>query len=104
DCFYPLDFDLAIFGQGVWLLSHGKVPFVTIHGMNLFGEHATWLHLPLACLYFGLGPLADVRVLVVTQSCALAFAGWFLYRIARSDLGSPAALLVLIAFLAYPAL
>jgi len=72
DHFYSLDFDLAIFGQGVWLLSRGDVPFVTIRGLNLFGAHATWIHLPVALLFAVLGPLADVRVLVLLQSGALA--------------------------------
>lgn len=102
--FYPLDFDLAIFGQGVWLLAHGETPLVTIRGLNLFGEHATWIHLPIAVLYAILGPLADVRVLVLVQSAALALAGLFLYRIARRDLGATTALLVLASYLAYPAL
>lgn len=102
--YYPLDFDLAIFGQGVWLLSHGETPFVTIRGLNLFGEHATWIHLPVAVLYAILGSLADVRVLVLLQSGALAVAGFFLYRIARRELGAAAALLVLLSYLAYPAL
>lgn len=102
--FYPLDFDLAIFGQGVWLLSRGETPFVTIRGLNLFGEHATWIHLPVAVLYAVLGSLADVRVLVILQSGALALAGHFLYRIARRELGATLAVLVLLSYLAYPAL
>jgi uncharacterized membrane protein len=102
--FYALDFDLAIFGQGVWLLSRGETPFVTIRGLNLFGEHATWIHLPVAVLYAILGSLADVRVLVFLQSGALALAGLFLYRIARRELGAALAVLVLLSYLAYPAL
>jgi uncharacterized membrane protein len=102
--FYPLDFDLAIFGQGVWLLSHGETPFVTIRGLNLFGEHATWLHLPLALLYAALGSWAGVWVLVLLQSIALGLAGLMLYRNAHRELGAAAAVLVLISYLLYPAL
>lgn len=102
--FYALDFDLAIFGQGVWLLSKGQTPFVTIRELNLFGEHATWIHLPVAVLYAILGPLADVRVLVLLQSGALALAGFFLFRIARREAGAAAAVLVLLSYLTYPAL
>ncbi len=104
DHFYSLDFDLAIFGQGVWLLSRGDVPFVTIRGLNLFGEHATWIHLPVALLFAVLGPLADVRVLVLLQSGALALAGLFLYRIAGREVGASAGILVLLSYLLHPAL
>ncbi|PYQ17409.1 MAG: hypothetical protein DMF79_17525, partial [Acidobacteria bacterium] len=104
DHFYSLDFDLAIFGQGVWLLSRGDVPFVTIRGLNLFGEHATWIHLPVALLFAVLGPLADVRALVLVQSGALALAGLFLYRIAGREVGASAAILVLLSYLLHPAL
>jgi uncharacterized membrane protein len=102
--FYSLDFDLAIFGQGVWRLSRGQVPAITIHGVNLFGEHATWIHLPIAVLYALLGPLADVRLLVLLQSAALAGAGWLLYRRAGRELGEATGVLVLLSYLAYPAL
>jgi len=100
--FYPLDFDLSIFGQGVWLLAQGETPFVTIRGLNLFGDHASWVHLPIAFVYGMLGPAADVRLLVLVQSAALAWAGFALFRIARGELGLALALLVLVAYLLYP--
>ena len=101
--FYPLDFDLAIFGQGVWLLSRGSIPFVTVRGMSLFGEHASFVHLLVAPLYTLLGPLAHVRLLVLLQSAALAWAGFVLLEHARTELGSGGARLVLVTYLAYPA-
>jgi len=104
-CYYPFDYDLAIFGQGVWRLSQGEAPFVSIRGMNLFGEHATWVHAPFALLAALLRPLADVpTVLVLGQSAALAGAGHLLYRIAGREAGPASALLVLASYLAYPAL
>ena len=102
--FYPLDFDLAIFTQGVWRLSRGEAPLVSIHGLNLFGEHASWVNLFIAPLAALLGPWGDARLLVVVQSAALAAAGGLLYRIARRELGALAAFVVLLAYLAYPAL
>ena len=33
---------LGIFDQGVWLLSRLKDPFVTIRGLPLFGDHASY--------------------------------------------------------------
>jgi len=31
-------FDLGIYDQGIWLLSHGKNAFVTVRGLHLFGD------------------------------------------------------------------
>src|SRR5665213_1751096 len=36
-------FDLAIFDQGLWLISHFHVPFVTVMGRNLFGDHTSFV-------------------------------------------------------------
>jgi hypothetical protein len=102
DHYYPLDYDLSIFGQGLWRLGRGETPFVTVRGMNLFGEHATYVHLFLAPLYRG--PLADVRSLVLLQSLALALGSLLLHGIARRELGGPAARLVLAVWLLYPPL
>jgi Predicted membrane protein (DUF2079) len=77
---------------------------VTVRGLNLLGEHATFVHLPLAVLYRVLGPLADIRFLVIVQSVSLAWAGFLLHGAARRRLGHRAALLVLVAYLAYPPL
>jgi uncharacterized membrane protein len=102
--FYPLDYDLAIFGQGMWLLSQGATPFVTVRGLHLFGEHATFVHLALVPLYAAVGPLADVRLLVLVQSVGLAGAGILLFQEARRSLGPRPAHLVLLSYLVYPAL
>jgi uncharacterized membrane protein len=104
DHFEPLEWDLAIFGQGVWLLSRGKTPYVSVRGLNLLGEHATFVHLPLAVAYRVLGPLAGVRVLVLAQSLALAGTGLALHAWALPALGRAAAGLVLVAYLFYPPL
>ena len=47
---YP-PFDLAIFDQGLWLLSHFHAPFVTIMGRNLFGDHTSFILLLVAPFY-----------------------------------------------------
>jgi uncharacterized membrane protein len=104
DHFEPLEWDLAIFGQGVWLLSRGEIPYVSVRGLNLLGEHATFIHLPLAVVYGVLGPLAGIRVLVLAQSLALAGAGLALHAWALPALGRAAAGLVLVAYLFYPPL
>jgi uncharacterized membrane protein len=102
--FEPLEWDLAIFGQGVWLLSRGEAPYVSVRGLNLLGEHATFVHLPLAVAYRVLAPLAGVRLLVLVQSIGLAATGLALHAWALPALGRAAAGLVLVAYLFYPPL
>jgi uncharacterized membrane protein len=101
DHFYVLDYDLAIFAQGLHLLSHGETPFVGVRGMHLFGEHATYVHLLIAPLYALAG---GPRLLVLLNSAALVAAGALLHRIAREELGVGAARVVLAAFLLHPGL
>jgi hypothetical protein len=43
---------LGIFDQGVWLLSPLKDPFVTIRGLPLFGDHASYILVLVAPLYW----------------------------------------------------
>ena len=45
-------FDLGIFDQGLWLLSRGETPFVTLRGLHLFGDHSSYLMLPVVPLYW----------------------------------------------------
>lgn len=44
-------FDTGIFVQGTWLLAHGLDPFVTVRGLPLFGDHASFVLLGIAPLY-----------------------------------------------------
>jgi uncharacterized membrane protein len=93
-------FDLGIFDQGTWLLSQVERPFVTIRGLNLFGDHASYILLLVAPLY---RLWADPRLLLTLQVLALAFPAVVLYRIAARRLRHPAAgLAVALAYLAYP--
>ena len=72
DAFNTPSFDLGIFDQGVWLLSRFKTPFVTILGLNLFGDHASYIMLAFVPLYW-LWPSA--KVLLLAQTLALAVRG-----------------------------
>src|ERR1041384_8823618 len=67
--FGPCGFDLGIYDQGVWLLSHGKDPFVTIRGLEFFGHHMNVALLLLAPGYWlGGGPLFLLAVQVLAQA------------------------------------
>jgi uncharacterized membrane protein len=62
-------FDMGIFDQGVWLLSRFKDPFVTILGLNLFGDHLCFTMLAFVPMYWiWPGP----ETLLVVQAMVLA--------------------------------
>jgi uncharacterized membrane protein len=95
-------FDLGIYDQGTWLLSRFQAPFVTVRGLDLFGQHASYVLVLVAPLY-RLWP--DPRLLLLLQAIALAVPAWVVYRLGARHLGNPAAgLAVAIAYLAYPAM
>jgi uncharacterized membrane protein len=95
-------FDVGIYDQGTWLLSRLRVPFVTVRGLNLFGEHASYVLVLVAPLY-RLWP--DPRLLLLLQAIALGVPAWVAYRLGAKHLGNPAAgLAVAIAYLAFPAM
>ena len=54
---------------GLWLLSRFKEPFVTILGLNLFGDHSSFILVFLVPLYW-IWP--DPETLLVVQTMALA--------------------------------
>ena len=100
--FGTFGFDLGIFDQGVWLLSRFQDPFVTIRGLPLFGDHASYILLLVAPLYW---LWADPRLLLVLQVVCLAIPAVSIHLIGRRRLGSPlAGLAVAAAYLAFPAL
>lgn len=93
-------FDLGIFDQGTWLLSRFHAPFVTIRGLNLFGDHASYIVLLVAPLYW---LWADPRLLLLLQVVALALPAWVLFRLGARHLGQPVAgAVAALAYLAYP--
>jgi uncharacterized membrane protein len=102
--FYPLEWDLAIFEQGLSRLSALEAPFVTVRGLHLFGDHASFVHLLLAPLDALLGPALGPHLLLLVQTAALALSGLLLFGVARRSLPAPQARLVLAAYLLSPAL
>jgi uncharacterized membrane protein len=100
--FGTFGFDLGIFDQGVWLLSRLRDPFVTIRGLPLFGDHASYILILIAPLYW---VWADPRLLLLLQVVWLAVPAVCIYLIGARRLGSPlAGLTVAAAYLAFPAL
>jgi uncharacterized membrane protein len=73
-------FDLAIFDQGMWLISHFHEPFVTIMGRNLFGDHTSFI-LFLFAPFYRLFP--EPQGLLVLQTLLLAGPTVPIYLLAR---------------------
>ena len=76
-------FDLGIYDQGVWLLSQFKRPFITIMGRHLFGDHTSFVLLPLVPLYW---ILPSAKVLLFAQAAALGLAAVPTFLLAREKL------------------
>jgi uncharacterized membrane protein len=78
-------FDLGIFDQGIWLLSRFEEPFVTVRGLNFFGNHLNLTSVLLVPFYWlGAGP----GFLNIVQVLALASGAIPLWLIARERLGN----------------
>ena len=102
DAFQQPGFDLGIYDQGLWLLSRLQSPFVSIMGLNLFGDHSSYILLLLVPLYW-IWPAAPA--LLILQTLALCVAAVPVYLLARRALRNPwVALLPALAFLLNPAL
>ncbi len=95
-------YDMALFDQGIWLLSRFHAPFVTVMGRNLFGDHTAFI-LALAVPLYWVYPHA--QALLVLQSCLLAAAAVPIYLLARRLIGSTVlATALAAAYLLNPAL
>ena len=81
---YP-PFDLAIFDQGLWLLTHFHAPFVTVMGRNLFGDHTSFILLLVAPLY---RLVPEPQGLLVLQTLMIAGAAIPIYLLARKLISS----------------
>lgn len=73
-------FDLSVWDQGLWLLSHFHAPFVTIMGRDLFGDHSTII-LYLVAPFYRLFP--EPQGLLVLQTLLLAAPAVPIYILAQ---------------------
>ncbi|MGH9149440.1 MAG: DUF2079 domain-containing protein [Acidimicrobiales bacterium] len=99
--FGTFGFDMGIFDQGIWLLSQFEDPFVTVRGLNYFGNHlnlGTVLFVPF--YWLGAGPV----FLSVAQTVVVALGAVPIWLLGRDRLASGwLALGVALAFLLHPA-
>ncbi len=95
-------YDFGLYDQGLWLLSQGKAPFVTLMGRNLFGDHTSFILLPLVPLYWFIG---STGLLFVVQALVLGLGALPVWKAARLLVGSlPMSCVAVVAYLAHPAL
>lgn len=77
-------YDVGLYDQGVWLLSRFKTPFVTLMGRNLMGDHASFVLVLVAPLYW---LIPGTETLLALQSIVVASGALPLYLFARKKLG-----------------
>ncbi len=95
-------YDFGLYDQGVWLLSQGRAPFVTLMGRNLFGDHTSFILLPLVPLYW---VVSSTGLLFGAQALALGLGAVPMWKATRELLGEPSyASVAVVAYLAHPAL
>jgi len=95
-------YDFGLYDQGVWLLSQGRAPFVTLMGRNLFGDHTSFILLPLVPLYW---VVSSTGLLFVVQALVLGLGVIPIWKATRELLGEPSyACVAVIAYLLHPAL
>lgn len=98
---YP-PFDLAIFDQGLWLLTHFHAPFVTVMGRDLFGDHTSFILLAIAPFY---RLVPEPQGLLLLQASMLAGAAIPIYLLAQKLIHNTAiATLLAATYLLNPAL
>ncbi len=78
-------YDVGLYDQGLWLLSRGQAPFVTLMGRNLFGDHASLILILLVPLYW---ILPGTSTLLVVQAIVIAAGAIPIYLFARRVLSS----------------
>lgn len=100
--FGTASYDSALYDQGVWLLSQGEAPFVTLMGRNLFGDHTSFILLGLVPFYW-IWPSAGV--LFFSQSLAIGAGAIPVFLYARRRLGGEwSAVVAGAAYLVHPAI
>ena len=82
-----LGFDTGIYDQGMWLLSQGRDPFLTMRGMDYWGHHVALIGYLFAPIYWLGGGVQAVSLVHTVWVAAGAVPLWLL---ARDRWGEPA--------------
>jgi uncharacterized membrane protein len=83
--FATFGFDMGIFDQGIWLVSRFREPFVTVRGLNYFGNHVNVITVLFVPFYWlGAGP----HFLYLVETLALAAGAIPIWLLARDRLAN----------------
>lgn len=95
-------YDLGIFDQSIYLISRGEVPFSTIRGIHILGDHAAFILYPISLLY---QIFPSVYWLFGIQALALALGALPTYHLAlQATISHRKARFIAGAYLVYPAI
>jgi uncharacterized membrane protein len=99
--FGTFGFDIGIHDQGIWLISRGRSPFVTVRGLDYFAHHVNLISLVFVPTYWlGAGP----HLLILVHTAVVAAGAIPLWLLAKDRFGRPwLALVAPLAFLLHPA-
>jgi uncharacterized membrane protein len=82
--FASFDYDLGLYDQGIWQLAHGR-QFMTLRGMNVFGQHANLGFLLFVPFYWlGAGP----QFLDFLNTLGVVAVAWPVYLLGRYHMKS----------------
>jgi uncharacterized membrane protein len=95
--FLPNTYDLGIYDQTMWLISHGYQPFNTGMGIHLLGNHGAFILYPFALLYL-IAP--HVWTLLIAQ--VIAAGAWAIFLIGRNRQAAWAGSLIATLYLLHP--
>ena len=73
-------FDTGIYDQGMWLLAHGRDPFMTMRGMDYWGHHVAVIGYLFAPIYWLGGGVKQVSLIHTIWVGAGAIPLWLLAR------------------------
>ncbi|MGP0128460.1 DUF2079 domain-containing protein [cyanobacterium endosymbiont of Epithemia clementina EcSB] len=98
--FQSTAYDLAIFDNGIYLISQGKTPFVSLRGIHILGDHAAFILYAIAGLY---KIYPSVYWLFGLQAIALSLGALPVWQLARyANLNSNLATVIAASYLLYP--
>ena len=98
--FQSTAYDLAIFDNGIYLISQGKTPFVSLRGIHILGDHAAFILYAIAGLY---KIYPSIYWLFGLQAIALSLGAFPVWQLAiYANLNQNLATAIAASYLLYP--
>src|SRR3989338_8628133 len=93
------DWDLALYAQAMWNLSHGT-PTSSLFGTNFWANHANYIAVALVPFY---KIFPHPLTLITLKISSFALGGFLFYRIAKVPVGGLIANILLVIYFIFPA-